>query len=336
MTGDCDSGCRVVGHADNVKIVFADGAPFGSARCDAGNVSPEADVNRVPPESGFVSAWSAHLGPEYARLRDVVAAAFPPSRYASLELAVRLDTVAQLERMLARTGRTADLVTDLLFRVHTGTLMTLLGAAASQADTFARWATSCWAMTSDDLSGDEHARHAYNMVAYWYECQRLVADAHTIERDSLIGDLVRGQNATRAISDHEIASMCYGLLYLGHKAMTQSVANGLRALIGDHDRWQELVADPATIPTALEALPAPGWVRGDDFRASGDEYPGVNLGIPAGVCNSLTQLHTRIAVEEIVLAVPHLRLVVPAPAEPGNSHRASTPLSLWVTRVESG
>jgi len=249
-------GYWVVTRYDDVKAVFADWETFSSENAQAPVRERGAAARRIMDEGGFTaySGLSARTPPEHTRIRKVVAKAFTPRRYKVLEPAVRADVVAQLERMLRRPGRAGDLVADLAYRVPTVTILTLIGADTSAVDQFKRWADSRGAMTWGDLDEQEQIPHAHNLVEYWHECLRLVADAHAEERDSLVGDLVREQRAGDPISDHEIASVCYSLLFAGHETTTALIANALRVLLGHPDQWKRVVEQPAKIAAAVDEV----------------------------------------------------------------------------------
>lgn len=249
-------GYWVVTRYDDVKAVFADWATFSSENAQAPVRERGAAARRIMDEGGFTaySGLSARTPPEHTRIRKVVAKAFTPRRYKVLEPAIRADVVAQLERMLRRPERTGDLVADLAYRVPTVTILTLIGADTSAVDQFKRWADSRGAMTWGDLDEQEQIPHAHNLVAYWHECLRLVADAHAEERDSLVGDLVREQGAGDPISDHEIASVCYSMLFAGHETTTALIANALRVLLGHPDQWKRIVEQPARIAAAVDEV----------------------------------------------------------------------------------
>lgn len=165
-----------------------------------------------------------------------------------LEPDIRANVVRLLETMLARPERRGDLVRDLAYDVPTITILTLIGADVSQIDTFKRWSDSRSAMTWGDLSDEEQVPHAHNLVEYWAECRRLVAEAHETEPDSLVGDMVRMQAGGDPISDHEIASVCYSLLFAGHETTTTLISNALRVLLSHPDQWRQVVEDPGASP----------------------------------------------------------------------------------------
>ncbi|MGY1812332.1 cytochrome P450 [Blastococcus sp. SYSU D00820] len=249
-------GYWVVSRYDDVKAVFADWETFSSENAQAPVRERGPQAKRIMDEGGFTaySGLSARIPPDHTRIRKIVQKAFTPRRYKVLEPAIRAHVVRLLEAMLARPERRGDLVADLAYDVPTVTILTLIGADTAQVDTYKRWSDSRAAMTWGDLSDEEQVPHAHNLVEYWQECRRLVAEAHAEERDSLVGDLVRAQQAGEEITDHEIASVCYSLLFAGHETTTTLISNTLRVLLDHPDQWARVVEDPARIPAAVDEV----------------------------------------------------------------------------------
>lgn len=274
----------VVTRYDDIKAVFEDWETFSSENAQAPVRERGPRARQIMEDGGFTaySGLSARVPPEHTRIRKVVAKAFTPRRYKALEPAIRANVADLLESMLARVTRTGDLVRDLAYDVPTLTILTLIGADTSQVDTYKRWSDSRAAMTWGDLSDEEQVPHAHNLVDYWQECQRLVQDAHDNQRDSLVGDLVRAQADGDPITDHEIASVCYSLLFAGHETTTTLISNALRVLLAHADQWKRIVADLTKIPGAIDEVlryspSIVAWRR----RATKDAVVG-GTSIPAG------------------------------------------------------
>jgi cytochrome P450 len=249
-------GYWVVTRYDDIKAVFEDWETFSSENAQAPVRERGPEARRIMEEGGFTaySGLSARVPPDHTRIRKVVAKAFTPRRYKVLEPEIRANVVRLVEAMLARDPREGDLVRDLAYDVPTITILTLIGADVGRIDTFKRWSDSRAAMTWGDLTDEEQVPHAHNLVEYWQECLRLVAEAHATGPDSLVGDLVRMQAAGDPITDHEIASICYSLLFAGHETTTTLISNALRVLLGHHDQWEQVVADPSRIPAAVDEV----------------------------------------------------------------------------------
>ena len=277
-------GYWVVSRYDDIKAVFEDWETFSSENAQAPVRERGPQARQIMEEGGFTaySGLSARVPPEHTRIRKVAAKAFTPRRFKVLEPQIRANVVRLLEEMLARPERRGDLLRDLAYDVPTITILTLIGADVSKIDTFKTWSDSRAAMTWGDLTDEEQVPHARNLVDYWAECRRLVTEAHETQPDSLVGDMVRMQAEGDPISDHEIASLCYSMLFAGHETTTTLISNELRVLLSHPEQWQQLVEDPSRIPAAVDEVlryspSIVGWRR----RALRDARIG-DVDIPAG------------------------------------------------------
>lgn len=82
----------------------------------------------------------------------------------------------------------------------------------------------------------------------------MVAEAHENGGDSLTADLVRAQEEGAEISDHEIASLLYSLLFAGHETTTTLIANSFRVLLAHPDQWEHLIENPKQITKAVDEV----------------------------------------------------------------------------------
>lgn len=248
--------CWVVTRYEDVKAVFGDWETFSSENAQAPVRERGPQAKQIMADGGFTaySGLSARVPPEHTRIRSVAQKTFTPRRYKKLEPFIRANVVKLLERMLEHEDHTGDLVKDLAYDVPTITILTLFGEDASQVETFKRWSDSRGAMTWGDLSDEEQVPHAHNLVEYWQKCQSLVENAHREGGDNLVADLVAAQEQGADISDHEIASLCYSLLFAGHETTTTLISNTLRVLLSHPEQWQKLQDDPSLIPGAVEEV----------------------------------------------------------------------------------
>lgn len=113
----------------------------------------------------------------------------------------------------------------------------------------------------------------------------MVADAHENGGDNLTADLVRAQESGQEITDHEIASLLYSLLFAGHETTTTLISNCFRVLLNHRDQWNALIEDPKKIPTAVdEVLRYSGSIVGWRRKALKDtEIGGVQIKKGEGV-----------------------------------------------------
>ncbi len=258
---DANTGCWVVSRYADVKAVFGDWETFSSeiAHLPVRERGPQA--KQIMDDGGFTaySGLSARIPPDHTRIRKVVGKGFTPRRYAALEPTIRQATVDILDRMTAEPagddGRSTDLVRALCDEIPVITILALLGIRLDLGTaTFKRWSAARAAMTWGDLTDEEQVPHAHALVEYWQTCVGLVEEAHRTDPDSLVGDLVRAQRDGDPITDHEIASVCYSLLFAGHETTTVLMSNAFRVLLADRGSWERLVADPALVPNAVDEV----------------------------------------------------------------------------------
>ncbi|NVM98630.1 cytochrome P450 [Arthrobacter sp. SDTb3-6] len=269
---------------DDIKAVFDDWETFSSENAQAPVRERGEAAKKIMLDGGFTaySGLSARVPPEHTRMRAIVQKAFTPRRYKALEPAIRENVVTRLETMLARPGRDGDMVRDLAYDIPTITILTLIGADTSKIDTYKRWSDSRAAMTWGNLSDEEQVPHAHNLVEYWQECLHLVGAAKESGGDNLTADLVQAQAEGAAISDHEIASVLYSLLFAGHETTTTLISNCVRVLLAHPAQWGQVVADPKKIPAAIdEILRYSGSIVGWRRKALRDTTVG-GVDIPQG------------------------------------------------------
>jgi hypothetical protein len=96
---------------------------------------------------------------------------------------------------------------------------------------------------------------------------------------------VKAQQDGAEISDHEIASVAYSLLFAGHETTTTLISNALRLLAADPATWAKLVEDPKRIPGAIdEVLRYSGSIVAWRRKALKDaEIGGVKIPAGAGI-----------------------------------------------------
>ena len=289
-------GYWVVSRYDDVKAVFENWEAFSSENAQAPVRKRGPQATQIMNDGGFTaySGLSARIPPEHTRIRAIVQKAFTPRRYKVLEPFIRQNVADRLDAMIARAeenGQTTDgthhaeIVKDLAYEVPTITILTLIGEDVGKPgliDDYKRWSDSRAAMTWGDLTDEEQIPHAHNLVEYWQACLALVKKAHAEGGDNLVADLVAAQRDGAEISDHEIASVCYSLLFAGHETTTTLISNALRLLAADAATWAQLVEEPKRIPGAIdEVLRYSGSIVAWRRKALKDAEVG-GVTIPAG------------------------------------------------------
>jgi len=185
--------------------------------------------------------------------------------FGTSEPQVREIATAMFDRLAPR-GR-GDLVADLAYDLPALVVFRLLGIPDADVQKVKAWAASRVFLNFGDAPVSEQVHHAENLVAYWRYCVDLVESRFERPRDDLPTDLVRiFQAGDQSISVDEMAGLVYGQLTAGHETTTALLATGLKELLTQRDRWEELCADPALAPAAVEELlrvatPVFAWKR---------------------------------------------------------------------------
>src|SRR5262249_25547682 len=143
----------------------------------------------------------------------------------------------------------------------------LLGMPDEDAPKVKEWAESRVYLNFGDLPLEEQLHHAENLVKYWRYCLELVESRFDDPRDDLPSDLVRiYKEGEKSISVNEMAGLVYGQLTAGHETTTSLLSEGLRLLLTQRERWEDLCADHSLVPGAVEEMlrlvtPVFAWKR---------------------------------------------------------------------------
>jgi cytochrome P450 len=248
-------GYFVVSRYDDIKAVFEDWETFSSENAQA-PVRPMGEpAKKVMKDGGFTaySGLSARIPPEHTRIRAVASKAFTPRRYKVLEPLIRQNIDDMIDRMVA-AGEPGDILHDIANDVPTITILTLIGVDTDMIPTIKEWSVSRAMLTWGELTDEEQIPHAHNLVAYWNFCQDQVTKNRDNPGDNLVADLLALQSGGEEISDHEIASLLYSMLFAGHETTTTLISNSLRVLLSHPDAYQALVNDPEKIPGAIDEI----------------------------------------------------------------------------------
>jgi hypothetical protein len=241
----------VARHAD-VRAVLEDWRTFSSENTQA-PLNPLGPQAKQIMRDGDFTAYSGLSGrnpPEHTRLRSLVQTCFGPKRFKAIEPQIREIVNHAIDAFAARGH--ADLFREFSYDVPAHVLFRLVGIPDADVPKVKAWSLSRAVLTWGDLSDEAQIPHARNMVEYWNYCRDLVKRRHADATDDLPGDLVKLQNEGAEISDDEIAGINYSALFAGHETTTTLMANGMISLLTHRQAWEQIVADRAKIPAAVD------------------------------------------------------------------------------------
>jgi cytochrome P450 len=230
--------------------------------------------------------------PIHTRTRRIANIAFTPRRVAQMEAFVRELVVRFIEERL-RDGQ-VDIVGALTWELPALVLFKVLGVPDEDVPSVKAGAENRLLFMFGRGSEAEQVQVAEGMTIFWRYVEELAASRQAAPRDDFTSDLVHTPDAEgQPLTQQEAATVLFGLLLAGHETTTSALSSGFRHFLERRAIWEELCADPALIPNAIEELlrydssvfmwrrktKAPVQVRGVDIPA------GANLLLLLGAAN---------------------------------------------------
>jgi cytochrome P450 len=175
------------------------------------------------------------------------------------ELAARLvaeaAAAAEADRRAGGPGR-VDLMATVAYPLPALVVMELLGAPASDADDYRRWALEINTLfAAGGRTTAEAAAQAQRALVEMREAiGALVAARRRYPSDDLVGRLVRAEEDGDRLSDDELISTCVTLFVAGHETTTHLIGNGMVALLRAPEELARLRAEPGLLESAVEEL----------------------------------------------------------------------------------
>ncbi|MCH0539684.1 cytochrome P450 [Streptomyces sp. MUM 203J] len=183
--------------------------------------------------------------PDHTRIRRLVSKAFTPGRVERLRPGVQ----ALADRLLddlADRGR-ADLVADYAAPLPITVICDLLGVPHDSRPDFRAWTDALVAPDPDDPGAAGQAVAA--MLAYF---PRLVSDKRRRPGDDLLTDLIDVRDDGDRLTEDELTSLAFLILFAGYENTVQLIGTAVLALLDHPEQRDALVADPGRIDDAVE------------------------------------------------------------------------------------
>lgn len=191
--------------------------------------------------------------PNHTRLRGLVAQAFSARRIEAL----RLRIAALVDELLAgiEPGEPWDLIDRLANPLPGLTIAELIGVPASDQPRFTAWADDygAWlgALQEDPELRERANRSAIELSTYLRE---LVSERRAQPGDDLLSGLIQAEEEGDKLSEREMISTVFLLLFAGNETTTNLIGNGMLQLLRHTDELARLRADPGLIRTAIEEM----------------------------------------------------------------------------------
>lgn len=218
-------------------------------------IKPVCPHAREIMQSGFrpVKTLTNADPPVHTRTRRLANAAFTRSRVAQWEGYIRELTRGYLEENFK--GGSADMIAGLGYRLPVLVIFKIMGVPPESVPV-AKAASSTrilfnWGFPSDA----EQVKLAQDSVDFWAFAERLVAERAQSPGEDFISALLQVRDGDLpALSQAEVTTILSATLTAGHETTTSAIGNAFYWLLTHRHAWEEICADRALIPNAVEEL----------------------------------------------------------------------------------
>lgn len=247
-------GAWLVTRYHDVAAVLQDHARFSSRAM----LSQAAPIPNLSPGAREVMELFGHImssfdPPDHTRLRGLVQKAFAPRLIEAMRGDVQgladefLDAV---EARAARGGeRRMELVADYAFPLPAAVIMRLLGVPDEDRDNIRVWSEPLMRFDRSAESAEALAPEVGVFIRY---VRSLLEARRRAPRDDLLSRLVAQEQ--ERLSEMELVSLTFQLIFAGHSTTSHLIANGTLALLTHPDQLARLRADPSLMPGAVDEL----------------------------------------------------------------------------------
>ena len=183
--------------------------------------------------------------PDHTRIRRLVGRAFTPRRVEQLRAPIR-ETADQLLDALGTHGRT-DLMASYATPLPITVICDLLGVPHEHRRDFRVWTNPL--VTPDPASPDVTKQAVMAMLGFF---TGLLADKRKEPADDLLSDLIAVQEEGDRLTEDELMSLAFLILFAGYENTVQLIGNAVSTLLRHPEQLAALRTDPSRLPAAVE------------------------------------------------------------------------------------
>ncbi len=206
------------------------------------------------PDFNPVAVMSNRPEPDHGRIRVYTRAGFSRRRLKTLEPYIVRRANELIDDMLAGE-KPREFIEAFAFPLPGETVFRFIGFPESDDELLKNWCSDRKAFSWGRPSDEEQVEIAEKMLAYWRYCRDFTASKRDDPGDDFASELIAAhEEKPDDLSYLEVESVLYGLSFAGHEAVTALICNSLVSLLGHRESWNEIVADPALIPNAVEEV----------------------------------------------------------------------------------
>jgi len=190
--------------------------------------------------------------PVHLRRRGLVNRGFTPRRVADHEPVIRA-LCRDLIRNAAERER-CDFVEEIAAPLPMALIGDLLGVEPADRGMLQRWSDDLIAATSQSASAEASGRAMEAFAEYAAYNRKVVAERRAQPRGDLMSVLVHAEIEGERLSDDDLLQEGLLILVGGNETTRHVITGGCEALLRHPEQAHRLVADPSTIPHAVEEM----------------------------------------------------------------------------------
>ena len=188
--------------------------------------------------------------PRHTRLRALANRAFTPRRVEAMR--PRIQAIVD-ELLDAIDGhRDIDVIADLAYPLPVMVVMELLSLPRADRDQFKRWSDDVIAYSAGATETEARARESVQTLLEYF--REIAARLRRNPDDTIMSALVEAESEGTRLNAEELLANAILLLMNGHETTTDTIANGLLALLQNPDQLEKLRTRPGLVAGAVEEL----------------------------------------------------------------------------------
>jgi hypothetical protein len=193
--------------------------------------------------------------PLHTRVRRLIMGAVNQRAIARMEP----DVVALVDRLLDRMAdrRVVDLIDDFAAEIPVEVIGNLLGVPKAARGPLRGWSLAILSALEPAPGAAILERGNRAVTDFLDYLRTLVAERHKHPGDfesDVLTRLIQGEADGERLTETELLHNCIFLLNAGHETTTNTIGNGMHALLVHRGELERLARDPALMPTAVEEV----------------------------------------------------------------------------------
>ncbi|MER6917101.1 cytochrome P450 [Streptomyces sp. NPDC000594] len=216
--------------------------------------------------------------PKHTRLRRLVSSAFTPRRVEALRPHVQQIVTELLDD--CPVGEPVDLLAAFAFPLPIIVICEFLGVPPEDRPKVQTWSTTVARTGFSKESKQAQQRAEEALHAYFAE---LIEQKRQRPSDDLLSALIAARDENGRLTEHELISTAFLLMFAGHKTAAYLIGNAVLHLLTHPDQRAALTEDPDLITRAVdEVLRYDGSVETATFRYAAEDVEIAGTTVPRG------------------------------------------------------